>query len=575
MSRFIYNGVELGYIRTKTIDHQPEYDDTGVDYLWTRVTFEIEAVMNALVTPSQGANNTPAQQIATIRSLLETPRKRLQFIVGSDTVIDTGASGRDSKSGPLPEPCTIHHIGGESTFLVSFRISTWINECPSLGLTPQYQSHRWKEVARIDGKTFLTKKTRIGKVYTRSDINANADALRGVTIPPLDNGFVLENEEFTLQEDGLALMYSWEEQEQYLMPPAPSTRGDGDYIESTTTPGGAVRFGECRVRLFGSKATDNGALLTQAIIICLNKISPNGQIASFANAGAGPLLVSAAVRQPLYDNQIEVTMKVKLNSITSPARTKQVGMDLGNFAAVPKGSEPGTLPPDPGTRGTANLQLFANFLQDPCSPNQIQLGSQAGQQRALSTSGLPEVQVLRTKVLPEERTLYSAALDNLPGFYNHANTHTEYKIKTWNAQLPTASPNSVSSVVTLASPTAQKIVEGSSEKVGSHPKIPDPNVNDSNLVPLEIWISPLMKLEDGAADGTMMTFRYQFRYVYAVIDVSQLIMDAGIPPFIDPQVRQLAVLNPQQDFIHGLIDGATGNTLTTIPGQTFRGGQSR
>src|SRR5439155_4582595 len=132
-----------------------------------------------------------------------------------------------------PDALTITQIGGSATFLVSYKIKTFINECPAGSSPPDYQSHRWKETVKID-ENFYTKKTRTGKVYTRSDINANADALRGLVIPPIDNGFKVMNIEITLQEDGLALMYSWEEQEVYLQPPNPATKASGEYVESTT-----------------------------------------------------------------------------------------------------------------------------------------------------------------------------------------------------------------------------------------------------------------------------------------------------------------------------------------------------
>lgn len=566
MSRFIYNGVELSYIRTKSITHEPEYDDTGVDYLWTKVTFDIEAVLNTTL-----GGSSPAQQIVAIRQALETPRKRLQFIVNTDTILDVNDT-TDVRIGPLPEPCVVTQIGGEQTFLISYRISTWIVECVSPGLTPQYQSHRWKEAVRID-ENFYTRKTRTGKLYVRSDIIANVDSLRdlGVVLPPLDNGFKLGpgGIEVTIQEDGLALMYSWEEQEVYLQPPAPATKAEGEYIESTNTPDGAIRYGECRVRLTGAKNSDQGALLIQAIIICLNTVSPTGKVASSAD-DSNPLLMSSAVRKSLYENQVEVTMKVFMKS--GKGRTKQLGMDLGNFASIPKGSEPGTLPPDPGTRGTAAIKLFANALQDPCSPAQVQLSSQAGQQRALSTSGLPEVRVIQTKILPDDGSaLYSTDIDNLPGFYTHHKMHTDYKPKTWASQLPVAAAGAASAIVVLAGTTAQKIIEGVVEKVGTAPKLPDPNVNDPNLVLLEAVISPNpLELSVGAGDGTMLTFRRAYRYVYAIIDVAKAVFDGGMPPFLDSQKRGLSTIQPG-DFVHGLIDGASGGaTLTTVPGQIIR-----
>jgi hypothetical protein len=560
MSRLVYNNVELSYIRTQAIDFIPKYDDTNTDYLWTEVSISVEALMSGTALPALGGES-PTQTMVRVRSQLESPRKRLQFFVGNDTLIDTGGTGRDVQNGPVPQPCTITQIGGSATFLVSFKILTYIVECTAGGVAPDYQSHRWKETVSID-EDFYTKKTRSGKIYTRSDINANADSLRGLVIPAIDNGFKPISLEVTLQEDGLALMYSWVEQEIYLQPPGPATKAEGEYIESTSSPHGGIRFSECRVKLSGHKSADKGALLLQAILIATTAVSPDQPMSTAGNLNAGPMLTAAAVRTSLYENKVEVNIKAQITS--TPARKQGVPMDVKRFTFIPKGSEPGTLPPDPGIRGTAGLALFAATFSDPCLTESILLNTGLGATRQLNTSGIPEVRVLTTQQLPDDnRALYSTS--QLPGFLTNAQIHCEYQVKTWNVQLPVASANSASALVTLASPTGQKIVDWSTEKVGGAPKVPDPNVSDSNLVLLNYSMRPEVTVAN--SDGTVLTYKRSGRYVYAIQDVSQCVVDAGLPEFIDPSVRQLSVVQ-LADLAHGLIDGGTGDhVLSTTPGQ--------
>lgn len=559
MSRLIYNGVELSYIRTQSVEFSPKYDDTGVDYLWTEVNLSVEAVFNTLLLPAN-PGETPAQTMVRVRGLLESPRKQLQFFVGNDLLVNS-AGGRDVANGPLPAPVSITQIGGSASFLVTYKITTFIAECPAGQAPPDYQSHRWKETVKID-ENFYTRKIRTGKVHTRSDINSNADALRGLIIPAIDTGFKVTEIEVTLQEDGLALMYSWTEQEVFLQPPNPSSKAEGDYIESTSTPGGAVRFAESRIKLEGPKTADKGQLLAQAILIALTTISPDEPIATSSNLNGNAFLRSASVKTNLYENKVEVSLKCMIKS--SKDMTKDFPMNLKRFSFPPAGSAPGTPPPDPGDRGSAGLQLFSNALADPCM-GEIILRSQGllGQENSLSTTGLPEVRVLSTTVLPDEqRALYSTTLDSLPGFYTHYRVMTTYPVKTWNAQLPVASPGTTSAFVTLAGTVAGKIVEWVAEKIGSPPKIPDPNVLDPNLVLLKATITPETELGDG--DGTLLTFHRSGRYEYGFVDYTQAVLDGGMPPFIDPSVRSLSTIS-SDDFIHGIIDQdpSQDHSLTT------------
>jgi hypothetical protein len=565
MSRLIYNGVELSYIRTQSFEFNPVYDDAGVDYLWTEVNIQVEAIMSGTAAPAQGGE-TPTQTMVRVRGLLETPRRTLQFFVNTNALLDTTVTP-DVKTGPIPGPVTINQIS-EATFMVSFKITTYIAECPAGSAPPAYISHRWKETVSID-ENFYTTKTRTGKIYSRTDINTNADSLRGLVIPPIDNGFKVTKIEVTLQEDGLALMYSFEEKEVFLQPPAPATKAEGDYIESSTTPGGAIRTGEVRVRLEGAKNSDTGALLQRAVLIAVTKVSPDGPIATKGNEDRPTKLVAAAVRQSMWENKVEVNLKVQYTS--TPSRIKGVAMDLKRFTVPPVGSEPGTLPPDPGLRGTAGLQLVAAAFQDPCSSAAILNTGGLGTTSTLSTTGLPEVHVLMTTVLPDDsRALYSTTLDNLPGFYTNYQIHVTNRLKTWNVQLPVAAPNQASAIVTLASGTGERIVEWSAEKTGNPPKIPDYNTSDPNLVLLSAELMPSPN-DLNPGEGTMVVFRRAGRYVYAEQDPSKSPVDGGMPPFIDPSIRQAAVINPD-DLIHGIIDGASGtSTLSTVPGSTFPG----
>ncbi len=57
--RVIYNGVDMGVLRTHLFSWEPVFDDTGTDYLFTRVQLIITAIVNGQVRPVTGAAPGP------------------------------------------------------------------------------------------------------------------------------------------------------------------------------------------------------------------------------------------------------------------------------------------------------------------------------------------------------------------------------------------------------------------------------------------------------------------------------------------------------------------------------------
>lgn len=57
--RVIYNGVDLMILKTHEFSFESVYDDTGVDYLFTRVTLVVEALVNGQAKVIEGRANGP------------------------------------------------------------------------------------------------------------------------------------------------------------------------------------------------------------------------------------------------------------------------------------------------------------------------------------------------------------------------------------------------------------------------------------------------------------------------------------------------------------------------------------
>lgn len=541
MSSLSYSGITLDYVRTSSIDHEPVYDESGTDYLYSKVTLSIHAVVNASLQPATGGE-TATQTMARIRHLLSMPRQHLVFNVGADTLFDV--SGPDVKNGPQPQRLSITQVGGTQTYLIDYSVTFWVIECPAGGSPPTYISHRWRESVALD-ECFFSKRTRTGKIVVRADMNTSPESLRGVVAPSLLPGFRRVSSDYTIQEDGLAVQYSFVDQEVYLQPPPPAVKAEGEYIESTAN--GATRFGEVRVKLYGSKnaptipnSGDKGALLQLAILIAMNKLQ-------LAGPATDKVLGSGAIKEDMWNNIIEVRFRTMLKAL--PARVGDAAMDLTRFTTYPTGSDPQGTPVDPGTRGSAGLVLVAQVLKDPC-PTPVGSGTNGYDPGSPTGTGSSTSTFTTTPKLPDDQS--GQYDDPDPGMYTDYRINNSYQYDYQKLMLPTAAEDAGPSFVQVAGPTLVRVVDWIAEKVGDKPALPSPFLNDGgNSVLMKASIEPAHI--DLMADGETMKFKVCGRYVYGAKAYNPTAISAGLPPWISDNVAPFICFR-DEDFADGIID---------------------
>jgi hypothetical protein len=570
MSTLAYGTVQLSDILTHSISHEPQWSADGVDYLWTKIVVSVQAVLNTHLAPaSPVGTETPAQTMARIRHLLLIPRQQLTFTVGADTLLNSPSVGEtDVNQGPVPQSVSITQIGGTETFLIDYSVETYVVECPEETSPPNYLSHRWRETATIDESGYTTR-TRTGKITCRADLLNNADQLRGVVAVPIPNGFKRIKSDYTLDETGLNLQYTFQDKEVFLQPPGPAFKASGTYIESTSN--GAVRFGECQVRLEGSKKTSKGDLLRMAITVALTKIQAGG----VAQDKLGRFIVGGAIQEELYENIVQVRFRIQLAPLTG--RVAGVPTDLRSFGQAPYGSDPnsGTNPPDAGIRGTALLALARAALRDPCSLGST-LSTGGG---STLTAGLlpsdpntvttdPQATVSIVPVLPDDQNaLYNAnaltAGGALGSVYNEYVIDSRYDYDYHTFQLPVASAalNVTTAFVQVAATTARRRIDWSCERVGAIPDLPSPNLTDNNHVLLSVTIIP--GHAELMGDGVTLKFKFSGTYIYGLKTPFPTKLGLGLPPWINQNVKdQLCV--GDQNFVSGIIDTCLNGGGSTI-----------
>jgi hypothetical protein len=616
MSAALYNNLAMVYIQTKTIDDVPKYDPSDTDYLYTRRTVRFSSIINPSLLPSSPIGADPIVTMTAIRHMLEVPRCQFAFYMGdfNDNAgpliyCPTLGATVDANNGPKPRVWSIQHIDGIECFRVDFEIELAVVECT--GGSPQYASHRWKESDSQD-ETYKITRTRTGRIITRSDINANADSLRGLAlfVPPigLQGGFwKWKSAEFTQSENGLELNYHIQWEQVFALPPSPAYTAKGDIV--LTSPNGILRFGEIRVRLTGNPGVNKSDLMGSAIFCMMLKASQLTSGASVAGAGnfatklvlgKGTMIRSLAIRSSLWEPEVEVTLRFQL----SPDASRILGAPLGlqgttrdSFVAPPYG---------PGGKTSPNLNAWGNnkgpmlllaaALGDPCagaaltstltsgSGGLISSGNIGGAVKAIGAAVTGIGTLLRvvtntqaaqgTGAVTDEKSEW---IDQPEGLYTIYQVRSSYQRNPHVYAAPVTKPNDPNVgnadtvFVQLAPQTVIRVVEWLAERDGDKPLIPDPDLPDTNAV----FLGGSITLDEviPVGDGTVFRSRIAGTYVYGFIKTNLVGMKAGVPPMVAAGVAgsgQLAI--DPQDFAQGIIDGgALSQNLQPV--QNFQNAQ--
>ena len=187
MATMSYNGINLGEVRTATYRIENVYDSSGLDRVWQKITIEVNTILNLEWCASSKAAATPIDatfpattlgipgdrmpiSLERLRHTLQEPRKRLLYRIGNDLVLDSppplpdgSVPTRDCDNGPTPEIINLTQIIGDVTAILSFRITTYVNDCSNYVV-----SNRWRMTHDINEFGYVTRVT-TGEAVLRAD----------------------------------------------------------------------------------------------------------------------------------------------------------------------------------------------------------------------------------------------------------------------------------------------------------------------------------------------------------------------------------------------------------------------
>ncbi len=389
MSILRYGSVVLPYNFTTKFDQQAVYDESNTDRCYTRFEISAQGIINpaylSVMAPDLVGNNlTVAEITRVITDRLRRQRQQLYFQVNGKELIPqpAGVTGTvDAMNGPQTTVTTLE-LSSETIFL-SFQVVAhyWENYDVVPGDEPFAPNrpgnnalyNRWEERIELDELNF-TKRTRTGKFKIRSD-NVDgkiaAEVMSQMCVVGVPPGFLRKKAEYTVSPDGLSIMYTVTDEEQYKMPPSPAYTAEGHYMEATTR-GDGKRFAEVRLRLQGTKLVAQHELVRTLVALMSKKL----ELVEAPLGDKNVVVQKASLQVDMFNNSVEGSVAVMFNP--NKKRRSEIAFIRDKICITPLVDDVKLNPPAFSLRGSASRLLQAAAYYDP-SLTETKLNSVTGQ----------------------------------------------------------------------------------------------------------------------------------------------------------------------------------------------------
>lgn len=570
MSKVVYNGIELGYVKTTQYSNRSVADKDKPDLVYRETTLQVESVLAASVTPAVGAE-TAQDVLNRVRHELELPRRSLVYEVGGTRLIDL--PNGDDANGPFPFGVDVQLVA-EASFVIRWGVVFRVAECN--GSQRQILSHRWTETASIDDE-HLTTYRRSGRLIVSGRSGLNPDSFRGIVTPPIGPKFTRQSAEYTLHDNGLELAFAFVDKEQYVMPPYPAIKMSGYQAETTTNHTGAVRHGRLQISLTGPPDAPKQDLLRKCIEIGMSR----AMAAGLRRGANGRYIVGGGITERLEKNTVELTLtwlmrpegtQLANGGIAAEliSRTSLLGVTANAIGATspPVPNDPAVINgrnqaisalamrggwvglPLPGTNSSkgiapptkgdvAWLQLVAAGLRDPCLTETF--STQLSNNQGVPTQFVPAI-VRQAPSLPPE---------TLGGVYSDPATDSVYDL--YRAVCHYTHDEGVDVAASMKAGTAGKKfrlsgesmcleVEYSARRAGRPPIVPD--AKSPSKDPNWIYLSGTVSADnvDVAGDGVTLIYSVSGVLRFKALDPCKVNVVSPVPPYLSMTVEDEARL---------------------------------
>lgn len=315
---FTYNGVTINTPDIKTISCAAVYDQADASVMFTRMTYRVQGTIQFDNTYSM------AQNMVYFRQALLGPRRGLKITIGDDVLNlggGTAATALDDVGGPKPRRADFTEIIGTNFCFVTFEIEVGLQEgCTNTGAV---LSHTYTVNHQLDSR-FYTTRTVSGAIRVSNNAAPpydNADALRGIAVPALPNGFQRKSMDFSLSADGLVLSYVIQDKEVFRVAPINCTEAKATFSQQMSN---YLWYSHFTMEVKGNKYQDQLSMFNDIFLVASSRINFDDPTI---------LIQQASIDEELYDNTVRFSITV--GSGINPATAKALPADTAMFTAVP------------------------------------------------------------------------------------------------------------------------------------------------------------------------------------------------------------------------------------------------
>lgn len=517
---FTYNGITLDHVLTRSLVHEPIFDDSGADYLYTRIALTVQG----LITPSLNDDAANPVTLNSIRDAFSEPRKALLYKLDETEVINTagvdaGASSSgsdfewDAAVGPKIINFNVIEIQGCGAILVEVTAETHLRLCSSSN-PPTILSNRWSMTHDID-TDFRSTRTVRGVLVISSNLNGvfqEADAFRTSIVPRVPKGFRRESINIEQSSEGAKLNYTIVDKEIDIGIPDPLTRWEGTYAENIEN-WGTKTIGEISVKVFGQQTATGDVLLNKALEIAYSRFKSGIDVVQ-----------SGSFSETLHKREVEVRLRF-IKGMKSKS-TADLAFTTSRVGAKLDGIPEDLVSTDIGDRGAYVAQLWANHLKTACSkPNDL---TQARSSISSFPSGVDSIGVniiITNSPATDAGGEADTTAEHQENPYIDYQLASKYETIESKFHMSRAGGDTHTEMVQIARPRTRLRVRFKGQRVGKLPVAPEPKDVltaiaggiDAKLLDRDIVVSP----GELMADGTTKFYTIQGEYVYG--------LDKGIP----------------------------------------------
>lgn len=574
MSDFDYNGVELDVVTIDEMDMEACYSADGTEYLYTKFTLGITAFLNPDAT-SYASGGTkipdklPNETLEAVRHTLMQPRRPLRCSLLNATILESPLSGleMDCNNGPTPLSLRVQRFDGNRTYVVFYRIETYLRECPGGSFASgTLISNRFDQVETINDQHMATRITQ-GQAIFRTDFLQNedkvADDFRRLCIPFIPRGFRRVSINVTATSKRNALTYQVVDQEQFFdLGETDARKGgsgvikvDAKYAVSTlTSPEGVATPGslaQVTIQVWGNRYSSNWKMTQWAYRLAQTKLPLNkGPAVGFVR--------HAAIQQSMTDRFVALTISMQL----TPKKVNKIlilndeALRVDDSFADHQGVNPAP-PFDRGTRGTAGTALMTKALFEACTGDAGILGygpASDGQGEPTDNYAPPKVTVSASDELPNVANRFSSSSTQHP--YTDYAVFIRHRRSQKKLQAPVSVEGKPCLFLRTSNPVSMREIHWSAERVNEHPEIPSTKSGDANVVLLDEEIEPHAPVM--APDGESLVYRISGVYRYGLREHKGVgdKLPMGALPWMDVPFEQSQIL--ETDYKRGIIGPASG-----------------